>query len=135
MAKIYLDSCIIIYLIQGKPDQRKRLNDLLHAKTLQKHIFCRTELSRMECYVLPLRQKDYTILNRYETFFASGQIVNLTISKEVFDLATNLRADHFIKTPDALHLATAVVSGCQEFWTNDLKLQKAGSRYLDVVIP
>ena len=43
----------------------------------------------------------------------------------VFDQAAQLRASHpKLKTPDALHLATALHHGCAEFWTNDLELAK-----------
>jgi predicted nucleic acid-binding protein len=46
----------------------------------------------------------------------------------VFERALQLRVAHGLKTPDALHLATAMVHGCQEFWTNDDRLSKvAGS--------
>ncbi|MGI6457687.1 MAG: type II toxin-antitoxin system VapC family toxin [bacterium] len=83
----------------------------------------------------PIRQRDVHTLHLYDNFFASSEVTYIPVTQKVFDLATEFRAEQNIKTPDALHLATAVVSGCQEFWTNDLKLQKAGSRYLDVVIP
>lgn len=47
------------------------------------------------------------------------------LNKAVFDLATELRAQHGLKTPDALHLAAAISAGCDEFWTNDLRLTQA----------
>jgi predicted nucleic acid-binding protein len=45
--------------------------------------------------------------------------------REIFDLATQIRAKHGTKTPDALHLAVAVVAQCEEFWTNDHRLTAA----------
>ncbi|MGL4609627.1 MAG: type II toxin-antitoxin system VapC family toxin [Trueperaceae bacterium] len=47
----------------------------------------------------------------------------------------NLRAFHNLKTPDALHLATALHHGCQEFWTNDLRLSKATRQISFRVLP
>ncbi|MBS3952720.1 MAG: PIN domain-containing protein [Methylomicrobium sp.] len=41
--------------------------------------------------------------------------------------ALNLRVKHKIKTPDALHLATAIENGCTEFWTNDNRLKEAAN--------
>lgn len=39
--------------------------------------------------------------------------------------ALGLRAQHGLKTPDALHLATALHHGCTEIWTNDDRLKAA----------
>ena len=39
-----------------------------------------------------------------------------------YRLAAELRAHHRLKTPDALHLATAQSHGCTEIWTNDNRL-------------
>ncbi len=50
----------------------------------------------------------------------------------VIDLASRLRIDHRIKTPDALHLAAALVAGCAQFWTNDAHLAKAADNSLEV---
>ena len=39
------------------------------------------------------------------------------------DEAAQLRADfNALKTPDALHLATALPHNCDQFWTNDTRL-------------
>jgi len=40
----------------------------------------------------------------------------------VFESATQLRVAYRLKTPDALHLATAQRYDCAEFWTNDNRL-------------
>ncbi len=60
-------------------------------------------------------------------------MVRLPMTSAVFDLAAELRAHHGLKTPDALHLATAVVGGCEEIWTNDRRLAKATEERLRVV--
>jgi predicted nucleic acid-binding protein len=51
----------------------------------------------------------------------------LIIGDAEFDRALELRAHHKIKTPDALHLATAMQHNCTEFWTNDDRLQQAAT--------
>ena len=44
---------------------------------------------------------------------------------KIFNQAAKLRADFTgLKTPDALHMATAVYHNCDEFWTNDNRLDK-----------
>lgn len=42
----------------------------------------------------------------------------------IFERATDLRAKYLkLKTPDALHLAAAIESGCDAFVTNDFGLK------------
>jgi len=54
----------------------------------------------------------------------------------VFGRALILRAEQGLKTPDALHLATALQNGCTEFWTNDNRLRSAaGAMAVNVFEP
>ena len=55
------------------------------------------------------------------------------MNHDVFDMAIKLWADGSLKTPDALHLATAIHAGCSQFWTNDKKLVKAAGKSLMVI--
>ena len=48
-------------------------------------------------------------------------------------MATKLWTYSSLKTPDALHLATAILAGCSQFWTNDKKLVKAAGKSLMVI--
>lgn len=77
--------------------------------------------------VWPIRQGDEELLDQFDGFFSSQDIERLAIQTDTFELATELRARHGTKTPDALHLATAILGGCDEFWTNDHRLTTAAS--------
>ena len=59
----------------------------------------------------------------------------MALTREVIDRATELRARHGVRTPDALHLAAAVASGCDVFLTNDLRLAHVPGIPVEVVAP
>ncbi len=51
----------------------------------------------------------------------------------IFRRAAEIRASHGFKTPDALHLAAAVVGGCSAFLTNDAQLARFSGLTVEVV--
>lgn len=126
MAVIYLDTCMIIGLIEGDTNQQKILKTMLPS-----HQIYSTELARLEVRVLAVRQNNETALQQFDRFFTVCEMIDL--NSAVFELATTLRAESRLKTPDALHLAAAIQSGCSEFWTNDKQLVKAAGKRLTVV--
>jgi predicted nucleic acid-binding protein len=46
------------------------------------------------------------------------------LNSAVYDRAAEIRAQHGFKTPDAIHLAAAIESGCDRFLTNDRRLAR-----------
>jgi predicted nucleic acid-binding protein len=78
-----------------------------------------------------MRDNRQDFLDTYAEFFDQAQFISL--DRAVFEKATELRVQHRLKTPDALHLAAALYSGCSEFWTNDLHLVNAASGQIAVV--
>lgn len=117
MRKIYLDSCIAIYLVEEHP---LYCSPIEHALAESEAIICYSPLTELECLVLPLRLKHADLLDKFSRFFALN--LKLTMHDEVYREAALLRAEFGIKTPDALHLATARFHCCTEFWTNDCRL-------------
>jgi uncharacterized protein len=77
-----------------------------------------------------MRDSDHELLGRYDSLFGAGRVAVIDVSTKVIDRATELRARHGFKSPDAIHLATALESGANEFWTGDAAL----SRCTDVVV-
>jgi len=86
-------------------------------------VLCVSPLVRLEVLVKPLSDEDLILVSDYEDFLRDQNW--LAIDDRIFGLALQLRARHRIKTPDALHLATALHHGCAEFWTNDDRLKSA----------
>ena len=56
----------------------------------------------------------------------------LDASYQVFEDAARLRAETGLKTPDALHAATALLAGCALFITNDTDFRRV--QWLPIVI-
>ena len=59
----------------------------------------------------------------------------VVLSREVMDRATNIRAQYGLKTPDAIHLAAAVMSNCDIFLTNDHRLDRFGDIAIEIIQP
>lgn len=126
MAKVYLDSCMIIGLIEGDVTQRHILKT-----QLIKHAVYSSELARLETRLLAIRTDNQDSLKLFDRFFAACEMVES--DRAVFEHATLLRANSPLKTPDALHLAAAIHAECEEFWTNDKQLITAASKHLKVM--
>jgi predicted nucleic acid-binding protein len=89
--------------------------------------------SCLECRVLPLRNNDQTLLADYDDFFAGDAIEIVDVSRPIIDLATALRAAHGFKSPDAVHLATALHVGAERFLTADVSLRKCPDLNVELI--
>jgi predicted nucleic acid-binding protein len=131
MIRIYWDSCVLIYRIQGVSPWNETIASLL-VRQPHYHLVV-TELTRLECRVKPLREDDADTLKAFDHFFASDRIKHQTLSQPEFELATELRACHGLKTADALHLSAALTAGCDALWTNDERFEKAAAGRIQIV--
>lgn len=131
MGGLYWDTCVLIYRLQEVEPWNRRISGALAA--IPKARLVVSELGRMECRVKPWREGDRATLEKYDKFFAAPTLGWVPYSRPVFEMATELRARHALKTPDALHLAAAIVGGCDELWTNDRRLEQTAEDRLRVV--
>jgi len=73
------------------------------------------------------------ILLRYRHIFS--EFPNLTLhdaDMQVMEKMSDLRVAYGLKTPDAIHMATALLNGAQAFVTNDAGLKRVNE--LDVLV-
>jgi predicted nucleic acid-binding protein len=118
--RVYLDTCCVIYLLEDVPIFSEQIRK--HMTNNTDAILCVSPLARLEILIKPTIDGNAALIADYEIFLADQQW--LTIGDAEFDRALALRTSHKIKTPDALHLATAMQHDCIEFWTNDERLQQ-----------
>jgi predicted nucleic acid-binding protein len=132
-SRIYIDTVTVIYAVEQTPTYGILLNPLwnkLQAGNLE--VFS-SELTLMETLVVPIRNSDTFLIDAYEQLLRSPQIQLIPISQTVLREATKLRATTpSLRTPDAIHAATAMFLGCTQFLTNDRHLRTIAD--LSVVI-
>lgn len=134
MASIYLDACCFIYLVEGEPEWRTVVEQRLrNLDPLSKLIT--SQLTRLECRTKPMREGNRALLERYEALFAADRVAVLDVSEHVIDRATDLRARYGFKTPDAIHLATAIEFSAAEFWTGDATLSRCTDIAVTLLVP
>lgn len=67
-------------------------------------------------------------------FRLAGWLGLFPVSRTVLDATVDLRARHrSLKTPDAIHLASAALAGCDRFLPNDKALQDFAGLRVEVM--
>lgn len=119
--RYYLDTAPVIYTIEQVPGYAQAVDAKLSAKGL---VLVASDLTRMECRVKPMRDGDAALLRDFDDYFAGVVAKIVPLSTDVIDHATEIRAQYGFKTPDAIHLAAAIISNCDVFLTNDHRLNR-----------
>lgn len=128
--RVYLDTAPVIYLVENVAPWERAVLAALGKEGVEPQV---SVLTRMECRVKPLRTGATELLADYEVFFKSmpGGLLELTAA--AFDKAAELRARWNLRTPDALHIATAILNGCDVFLTNDAALSRCTEIKVEVL--
>lgn len=90
MGLIYLDSCLLIYLVERDPVRAPRVRRAIAENSDDS--FAVSALVRLECLVYPLRSGDLCLQRRYDG--ALERLRWLQLSDDVYELAAMLRARH-----------------------------------------
>jgi len=117
---IYLDTNSFIYSVERIDPYRAILDILWQAVSVGQFTVVTSELTLLEVLVKPLKVGDTAIAETFRTVLRhSPDVQMLPITQTVLEKAANLRATLDLKTPDAIHAATALLNGCVLFVTND----------------
>lgn len=126
VSRLYLDTNIFILLFESGGNESSFLSALI--KRRQKTIpssFVTSELTHSELLVKPFREKNERLMRIYEHWTISNPILEvIPVSRSILNMAALLRADYAsIKLPDAIHLATAMNTGCRFVLSADERLK------------
>jgi predicted nucleic acid-binding protein len=120
---IYLDTAPIIYTVEQHPLYAPPLAGLWDAASASEITVVSSELSVMEALVLPLRSGDVPLQEDYHKLFSLG-VSLVPVSIQILQSAAQLRAQNpHLRTPDAIHLSTALSQNCSALVTNDRHLR------------
>ncbi|MGE5783422.1 MAG: type II toxin-antitoxin system VapC family toxin [Myxococcales bacterium] len=134
VADLYLDACCFIYLVEGAPRWRRPLQQRIQSLPDDARVLT-SQLTRLECRSKPLRDNDQTVLALYDSLFSAGRVKLIDIGAPIIDRATLLRAAYNLKTPDALHVASAIMSGASVFLTGDSAIARCADIKVEIIVP
>lgn len=131
-SKVYLDTPPIIYSVEKHADYWRILISLWQSLKSGEIKVVTSELTLLETLVQPIRQNNKNLIAAYETLLTKTEIELFPVTLDVLRESAHLRAAENLKTPDAIHAATAATANCQYLLTNDPAFKRVQN--LDVVI-
>ncbi|MBC7526853.1 MAG: PIN domain-containing protein, partial [Chthonomonadaceae bacterium] len=117
---IYVDANIVLYTVDWHPVYAPLCAPLWQASQQGSVTVFSSELTLLETLVVPFRTQDQYQREVRESLWKRSNNSLLPITKDVLREAAHLRATiSGLKTPDAIHAATALINQCNLFITND----------------
>ncbi len=123
--KIFLDTAPLIYLIEGNPHFAERAEQQISQWLSSDAILTTSTLTLMELLIVPKKQKDNRLVHKYRALLQemlSEPMIEL--NQNIAETAAEIRATYGYKTPDSIQLASAVHTGSDIFYTNNLRLNQ-----------
>lgn len=127
--RIYLDTNIFIAAFERRDAVSDRLAGVFSTGLGRaERLFVTSELTISELLVVPLRDGNRALTSYYSDVLSENEWLHVhPVAKPILVWAAGLRADRKgLRLPDAIHLATALASGCTHFLTEDNGLALAG---------
>lgn len=118
-SRLYLDAAPIIYSVEKSIDYWNLLHGLWNSVASGDIEVVTSELSLLETLVYPIRENDTELISAFETLLTGSDVRLLPVTAAILRSAANFRATQNFKTPDAIHAATAFLSSCTHFISND----------------
>jgi len=132
---VSIDSSFFIYHLENiKP--YNELTSIAIKRISSGELFCNiSTLVISELFVRPFKEKNFKNVGLFEEFirtFPNSRICDFDF--DIAKLSAKIRAQSSLRTPDAILLATAIISGSDVFITNDLNLKKFSDDKLQILV-
>jgi predicted nucleic acid-binding protein len=121
---IYLDTNIFIYLFEEHPEYGEPVARIISSLQAD-HRFACSALTVAECLA---KVTDISL----ETFHALPELHIFPLDETIAVEAGRLQRESSLRIGDAVHLATAIQQRADTFFTNDKRLGKVASGYMNV---
>lgn len=123
--RIYLDSMVWIYLLEGNSQFGIAAQELLKKIRAGKHTLLTSNFLLAEVLVMPVRRNDVFTIASYRRLLLADAAVEITpFTAETAMHFAELRAVHRTAPADSIHLALAASAKADVFITVDARLKK-----------
>lgn len=121
---IGLDTSIFAYVFNNHPEFERKAFAILNRVQTGKRtgVFSGVGLIELLTGIKKSGRVGHAIIYK-EKIRAYPNLIIGGLDDSVIEIASNLRAKYGLRTPDAIHLATAIAAGASVFYTNDKRLR------------
>jgi predicted nucleic acid-binding protein len=124
-----LDTNVFIYHFEGNPEFGGAARAILDAAERGRVRIATSTLALLEILVVPKRGGRADLVTRYRHLFQGFPNLSVhPIDEAVAERAAELRAELRLRTPDAIHVATAQLVRADAFLTQDEGLLRLADR-------
>ncbi|TGY94996.1 PIN domain-containing protein [Petralouisia muris] len=121
--KVFLDTSPVVYYLEC--NELYYLNMKKFWKEYGECDYVTSAVTVTEYLTFPYQQNNLQLINAFYAFINGMDIEIKSIDKTIADKAAQIRAEYKgFKAMDALQLATACLTGCDLFLTNDKQLRQ-----------
>lgn len=120
---VYVDTPILIYSIEKIAPYFDLLVPLWKASETGKLEIMTSELTVVEILTGPMKKGNNHLISVYDELINGTEIQLIPVDRAILRGAAKLRAQTSLKTPDAIHAATAMAMDCSAFVTNDISFR------------
>lgn len=122
--RLYVETSPFIYYVENHPVYADKMQQIFEDVNTGKIEGITSVITLAETLTKPLQTGDKIVEQAYRTLLQQTQHITLMpITAAIAERTAELRARYALKTPDALHIAAALDSGCDAFLTNDLRVR------------
>lgn len=122
--RIYIDTAPFIYFVERHTDyfaKMFRIVGLIESAPLQAFT---SVITITEIIVQPLKVGNTDLAQEYhDVFVSSNQFSLVSVTEDIAITAGAIRARYSLRTPDAIHVATAIATDCDTILTNDAAMK------------
>lgn len=119
MSRIYWDSMLFIYWIEGHPVYGPRVEHILDRMTERGDLLCTSAFTIAEVLTGPVKQGDERLAGQIREAFDNSAIQVLPFTTATAELYSSIRGRLGFSPVDAIHLASAAEAKTDIFLTND----------------
>ena len=133
MRRIYWDTMLLIYLLDGHPGYSARVEELLTQSYERADQLLTSYIGLGEVMAGAGKSPDPTTASIVRRTIDEMEFAYLPFEAGAVDTFSHLRSVHRVKTADAIHLSCAASAGVDLFLTGDkqlLKLYVPGIRFI-----
>ncbi len=120
-----IETAPFIYYTENRPVYVDKMREIFRIMNEGQFEAVSSTIALSECLTKPIKENDHTLINQFNSLFENTYLLTLIpVDAAIARQSATLRAKYGLKTPDALHIATALETGCHAFLTNDMGLKR-----------